>query len=130
MADLVLIVDDDPVIQLLLKVNFELDGFEVMTANNGEDGLALARQHRPDLLLLDVKMPKLDGVAVLQALRSDPDPAVSGLVIVLLSASMRNEDRQAGLAAGATAYVTKPFEPLTLLADVKNVLRPTTRLPF
>lgn len=117
----VLIVDDDPVIQLLLRVNFEMDGFEVETADDGEQGLRMVRLSKPDLVLLDVMMPKLDGFQVLEAIRSDE--ATRHLPVVLLSAKARDVDRQAGLDAGADAYITKPFDPMKLLAEVKVLVR-------
>ena len=120
MAISVLIVDDDPVIQLLLRVNFEMDGFVVATADDGEQGLAKAREMNPDLILLDVMMPKLDGYEVLSALRGEDETAL--LPIVLLSAKAQAADRQAGIDAGATAYITKPFDPLKVLEDVKKML--------
>ena len=105
----VLIVDDDAVIQLLLRVNFEMDGFEVMTADDGEQGLAMAIDRRPDLMLLDVMMPKMDGYEVLARLREDA--SMSSMPVVLLSAKVAEEDRATGMKAGATAYITKPFDP-------------------
>lgn len=116
----VLIVDDDPVIQLLLRVNFEMDGFDVETADDGEQGLEMARQNLPDLVLLDVVMPKLDGFQVLAAFRADE--RTRELPVVLLSAKSRDSDRQAGLDAGANAYITKPFDPSKLLAEVKGLV--------
>ena len=113
----VLIVDDDPVIQLLLRVNFEMDGFEVRTADDGEQGLQMARAAVPNLVLLDVVMPKLDGYQVLAELRADE--STKHVPVVLLSAKSDDADRQAGLEAGADAYVTKPFDPTKLLAEVK-----------
>src|SRR4051794_39137868 len=94
MPPTVLIVDDDPVIQLLLRVNFEMEGFEVATAEDGEEGLARAREINPVLVLLDVMMPKLDGYQVLEQLRAAPAPA--DLPIVLLSAKSSPADRQQG----------------------------------
>lgn len=117
----VLIVDDDPVIQLLLKVNFEMDGFDVTVAGDGEEGLAQARAKAPDLMLLDVMMPKLDGYGVLKALHEGPTPPP--FPVVLLSAMSQDSDRQAGLDAGATAYITKPFDPLGLLKEVKQFIK-------
>ncbi len=118
----VLIVDDDPVIQLLLRVNFEMEGFEVSTADDGEQGLEQARKLLPDIVLLDVMMPKLDGFEVLSELRKDE--ATQNLPVVLLSAKALDTDRQAGIDAGASAYITKPFDPIRLLEDVKALVRP------
>lgn len=120
MAESVLIVDDDPVIQLLLRVNFEMDGFDVVTASDGEAGLEAAEQQDFNLILLDVVMPKLDGYEVLSRLRKNVRTAQTP--IVLLSAKTLEADRQSGLDAGATDYVTKPFDPITLLKDMKKLL--------
>lgn len=120
MAESVLIVDDDPVIQLLLRVNFEMDGFDVVTASDGEAGLEAAEQQDFNLILLDVVMPKLDGYEVLSRLRKNVRTAQTP--IVLLSAKTLEADRQSGLDAGATGYVTKPFDPITLLKDMKKLL--------
>lgn len=120
MAESVLIVDDDPVIQLLLRVNFEMDGFDVVTASDGEAGLEAAEQQDFNLILLDVVMPKLDGYEVLGRLRKNVRTAQTP--IVLLSAKTLEADRQSGLDAGATDYVTKPFDPITLLKDMKKLL--------
>lgn len=116
----VLIIDDDPVIQLLLRVNFEQDGYEVETASDGEEGLQKARAMQPDLTLLDVLMPKLDGIEVLKALRSDPK--TENLTVALLSAKSDSTDQQLGMQAGANAYVTKPFDPLALLEQVRGLI--------
>lgn len=120
MAESVLIVDDDPVIQLLLRVNFEMDGFGVVTASDGEAGLEAAEQQDFNLILLDVVMPKLDGYEVLGRLRKNVRTAQTP--IVLLSAKTLEADRQSGLDAGATDYVTKPFDPITILKDMKKLL--------
>jgi adenylate cyclase len=121
----VLIIDDDPVIQLLLRVNFEQDGFQVETASDGEEGLKKAREMQPDLTLLDVLMPKLDGIEVLKALREDP--VTRDLTVALLSAKADDSDQSAGMAAGANAYMTKPFDPLALLEQVRNLMADAKR---
>ena len=109
----VLVVDDDPVIVELLVLNLELEGHEAITAHDGREALALAREAAPDLLLLDVMMPELDGFAVCRALRDDPEMA--HLPVVLLSARAQESDLVRGTAAGADAYVTKPFDPFELV---------------
>jgi adenylate cyclase len=121
----VLIIDDDPVIQLLLRVNFEQDGYQVETASDGEEGLKKAKELQPDLTLLDVLMPKLDGIEVLKALRQDP--ATRDLTIALLSAKSDDADLSEGMAAGANAYMTKPFDPLALLEQVRNLMAEAKR---
>jgi DNA-binding response OmpR family regulator len=115
----VLVVDDDPVIVNLLQVNFEIEGYDVLTAAGGEAGLAQARTGHPDVILLDVMMPGVDGLEVARRLREEP--VTSDIPIVLLSAKAQAQDVQAGLAV-ADDYVTKPFEPLELLDRVAVAL--------
>lgn len=109
----VLVVEDDPVIQNLLEINLELDGHEVVLAGDGIEGVERAREVRPDVILMDVMMPRMGGVEACAALRAEE--AFASTPIVFLSAKAQERDRQEGLAAGATAYVTKPFDPLDLL---------------
>jgi two-component system alkaline phosphatase synthesis response regulator PhoP len=116
----VLVVDDDPVIQKLLQVNFEMEGYDVVVAGDGEEGLALAREERPDLVLLDVMMPKMNGLDVAAALRSDK--VTEAIPIIMLSAKAQASDVQAGLDLGVDDYVTKPFDPLELLERVSTLL--------
>ncbi|HET6966472.1 MAG TPA: response regulator [Acidimicrobiales bacterium] len=115
----VLVVDDDPVIVNLLQVNFEIEGYDVLAATGGEAGLSQARLGRPDVIVLDVMMPGIDGLEVARRLRDDPD--TRSIPIILLSAKAQNADIQAGLAV-ADEYITKPFEPLELLERVATVI--------
>jgi len=115
----ILVVDDDPVIVNLLQVNFEIEGYNVLTASDGEAGLAQAGAGNADVILLDVMMPGLDGLEVARRLRDDAD--TRDIPIILLSAKAQAQDIQAGLAV-ADEYVTKPFEPLELLERVAVVL--------
>ena len=115
-----LVVDDDPVIVELLRINFEIEGFEVLSASDGREGLERARAERPDLVLSDIMMPRLDGLQLLSELRADP--VTAGLPVVLLSAKAQNAEVERGLALGAADYVTKPFDPLELLDRVNAVL--------
>ena len=116
----VLVVDDDPVIQGLLRVNFEMEGYDVITADDGVDGLARARHEHPDVVILDVMMPRMDGLEVARALKGDP--ATAPIPVLLLSAKAQEADLRAGEASGADAYVTKPFDPLDLLQRVEALL--------
>ncbi|MDQ3756252.1 MAG: response regulator [Actinomycetota bacterium] len=116
----VLVVDDDPVIQKLLQVNFEMEGYSVITAGDGEEGLAKAQAERPDAVVLDVMMPKMDGLEVARRLKGDPE--TQGIPIVLLSAKAQQADIQAGTATGAEEYLTKPFDPLELLQRVGELI--------
>jgi len=116
----VLVVDDDPVIVRLLEVNFEMEGFEVLTAVDGMDGVEKARAEQPDIVVSDVMMPKLNGLELTVALKGDD--ATKHIPIVLLSAKAQVGDIRAGLDAGADDYVTKPFEPLDLIDRITKLL--------
>jgi len=115
----VLVVDDDPVIVRLLRVNFEMEGYEVATAADGEEGMTAVRADRPDVIVSDVMMPRLDGLGFATALKADPSLAT--VPIILLSAKAQNADIDAGLEI-ADDYVTKPFDPLELLDRVAALL--------
>jgi DNA-binding response OmpR family regulator len=115
----VLVVDDDPVILRLLRVNFEMEGYRVATAADGLEGLASVRADRPHVIVSDIMMPKLDGLGFAAALKADP--ALATIPIVLLSAKAQNADIDAGLDI-ADDYVTKPFDPLELLDRVAALL--------
>jgi DNA-binding response OmpR family regulator len=117
----VLAVDDDPIILRLLQLNLELEGFEVLTAGDGLTGLEAIRRERPQVVLLDVMMPNLDGFEVCRCVRADDDPSVAATPIVILSARAQRADVEAGMAAGADAYVTKPFDPLELVGIVDRL---------
>ena len=117
----VLVVDDDPVIQKLLKVNFEMEGYEVLSAADGAEGLDQVASGNPDVIILDVMMPKMNGLEVLAALKADSD--TDTIPVILLSAKAQAGDVQAGLDRGANAYVTKPFDPLDLLDRVGTLIK-------
>ena len=116
----VLVVDDDPVILKLLEVNFEMEGFTVLVARDGEEGIEVARSNQPDLVVSDIMMPKKSGLELVVALKSDA--STSDIPIILLSAKAQNADVRTGLDAGADDYVTKPFEPLDLVDRVNRLL--------
>ena len=104
----VLVIDDEPELLLLCRTALTGSGYEVSTAETGDEGLEAVRNSRPDIIVLDFMMPTVDGLTVLERLRRDVDP--EGTVpVVMLSARGRPEDALRGLAAGATAYVIKPF---------------------
>ena len=119
-ARTVLVVDDDPVIVRLLEVNFEMEGFTVLTAGDGAEGVEVARAQRPDVVVSDVMMPRMNGLELVAALKGDPDTA--GIPVLLLSAKAQADDVRNGLAAGADDYVTKPFEPSDLVERVTKLL--------
>jgi len=119
-APTVLVVEDDPVILRLLEVNFDLEGFGVLLAQDGEEGIAVARASRPDVIVTDIMMPKASGIELVETLKADA--ATASIPIVLLSAKAQSGDLQAGMDAGADDYVTKPFEPLDLIDRVNALL--------
>jgi DNA-binding response OmpR family regulator len=116
----VLVVDDDPVIQTLLHVNFEMEGYKVVEAMDGVEGLVRARADRPDVVVLDIMMPKMNGREVASALKADP--VTAGIPVILLSAKAQESDIKAGQSTGAEDYMTKPFDPLDLLDRVAALL--------
>ena len=121
MAESVLVVDDDPDVARFVEVNLRSAGYDVTVASNGEEGLNRAIELRPDLVLLDVMMPKLDGFEVAQRLRRDPRTSSSS--IIMLTAKALSSDKVLGLSSGADDYIIKPFDPVELLARVKGTLR-------
>ncbi|HET7489328.1 MAG TPA: response regulator [Acidimicrobiales bacterium] len=121
MGATVLVVDDDPVIQRLLKVNFEMEGYKVVIASDGVEGLETARAVRPAVVVLDIMMPKMSGLDVTKALKGDPDTA--GIPVLLLSAKAQEADLRAGDESGADDYLTKPFDPLQLLHRVEQLIK-------
>jgi DNA-binding response OmpR family regulator len=114
----ILVVEDDKKTSALVRLYLENAGFEVSEAADGRQALAAARQRRPDLVVLDVMLPEIDGLAVCRALRTQ-----SGVPVILLSARTTEEDKLRGLDLGADDYVTKPFSPRELVARVRTVLR-------
>jgi DNA-binding response OmpR family regulator len=121
MAKKILIVEDEPGIMLGIKDEFESEGYEVYTAENGEEGLAKAKQHRPDLIILDIMMPVLDGYEVCKRLRMQGD----NTPIIMLTVKDKEIDKILGLELGADDYVTKPFSLRELLARAKAIFRRT-----
>jgi len=117
----ILIVDDDIDICRYVQVNLVLDGYEVAVCHDGEEGLQLALETSPDLVLLDVMMPGLDGTEVCRRLRSDP--RTLGTAVIFLTAKTQSTDKIAGLSAGADDYISKPFDPPELSARVRSALR-------
>lgn len=118
----VLIADDDPDILTLLAEVLELEGLRVLLAGDGETALKLARTAKPSLILLDWRMPILDGMDVLREVRASEDPALREVPVVMLTARARREDTVAGFEAGATDYLTKPFEPAHVRSRVREWL--------
>ena len=122
MVSTVLIVEDDTHVVKLLRLYLGRDGHEVLSAGDGPTGLRLAREAQPDLVVLDLMLPKLDGMSVCRILREESD-----VPIVMLTARADVPQRLEGLDMGADDYVTKPFSPRELAARVRAVLRRTAR---
>ena len=119
----ILVVDDEPSIVDLVRFTLEDADVRVVEASDGAEALVLARRIKPDLILLDVQMPRLDGLEVCRQLRREP--AFASAPIILLTAAGQEADRARGLGAGADEYLTKPFSPLALLALVEALVSET-----
>src|SRR4051794_25553265 len=119
-AGRMLVVDDDDVIRQLITVNLELEGFEVVTAVDGQDALDKVKDARPQVVTLDVMMPRLDGWEAASRLRNDPDTA--HIKVLLLSARAQEADLQRGERIGVDAYLTKPFDPDELIDVVRRLV--------
>jgi diguanylate cyclase (GGDEF) domain len=121
MPETILVVDDDPDIARFVEVNLRSAGYDVAVAADGEEALEKAGELRPDLVLLDVMMPRIDGFEVAQRLRKNPQTANTS--IIMLTAKALSADKVTGLQSGADDYIIKPFDPIELLARVKGTLR-------
>jgi DNA-binding response OmpR family regulator len=120
MSKRILIVDDEVNIVISLEFLLEQAGYLVRVANNGEEGLQKVATFEPDLVLLDVMMPRLNGFDVCQRIRENPD--WQDMKVIMLTAKGREAEITKGLALGANAYITKPFSTRELLAEVKRIL--------
>src|SRR5216684_4654247 len=120
MAQTILVVDDDPKIVRVVEINLTREGYRVRTAADGEEALAAVAQERPDLVLLDVMMPRMDGFETLKRLKADPVSA--DILVVMLTARAQDEDVFEGYGTGAQWYLTKPFEPEELRRVVRHLL--------
>jgi two-component system alkaline phosphatase synthesis response regulator PhoP len=117
----ILVVEDESDLRELMTYNLTREGYRVVTAENGAEGLRKARKEAPDLLLLDLMLPDLDGIEICRRLKKDP--LTASLPIIMVTAKSEELDVVLGLGVGADDYVTKPFSPRTLLARMKAVLR-------
>ena len=123
----ILVIDDDPAISELVSINLEMAGYDVSQAEDGIKGQALALQLQPDLIILDLMLPKVDGFTVCQRLRRDERTA--DIPVLMLTALGQTQDKVDGFNAGADDYLTKPFEVEEMLARVRALLRRTERIP-
>ncbi len=124
-AKKILIIEDERDILQLVKLYLEKEGFRTVTASTGAEGLNSAKQSKPDLIVLDLMLPEIDGLEVCKRLRSAPETAM--LPIIMLTAKAEESDQVIGLELGADDYVTKPFSPKALVARVKALFRRTDR---
>ena len=116
----VLIADDEPSVRLLVQATIEMDGYDVIEAADGDEAWSLIQEHRPSLVLLDVRMPGRTGLEILREIKTDP--SLIETRVILLTASAQESDIAAGLVAGADFYLTKPFSPRDLLSKVDEAL--------
>lgn len=120
MPKTILTIDDKTDIRRLVRMTLEFDGHTVLEASSGAQGLALARSQKPDLILLDVMMPEMDGFEVGRILRDDPE--LTTIPVVMVTALDGQADRATGLGTGVRAYLNKPFSPVELLQLIKQLL--------
>ena len=116
----ILIVDDEPNIVQTLQDRLEMNDFDVVTANNGQEGLQQALQERPDVILLDVIMPVMDGLEMLEALRNEPD--CQDISVIMLTARSQTQDIARANACGIEDYIVKPFDLSELLEKIESVV--------
>ena len=117
----ILFVDDEPDILEIVGYNLSQEGYQVIKADNGKDGLKKAKKHKPHLIILDVMMPEMDGVETCEAIRKQPE--LSNSIITFLTARSEDYSQVAGFEAGADDYITKPIKPKVLVSKVKALLR-------
>ncbi|MDP3921660.1 MAG: response regulator [Candidatus Omnitrophota bacterium] len=116
----ILIVDDEPTILKLIASRLQAHGYETITASDGQEGLSRARADKPDLIILDVMMPKMDGYRVAKMLKLDD--LYKGIPIIFLTAKVQEQDRETGRLTGAEAYLTKPCDPELLISKVTELI--------
>lgn len=117
----ILLVDDDPDIREFISFNLDKEGFKVETAKNGAEGVELCKKHKPDLVLLDVMMPGMDGIEACELIRATPE--IAHTLIAFLSARGEDYSQVAGFESGADDYITKPIRPKVLVSRIKALLR-------
>jgi len=120
MAKKILIVDDEPDVVTMLKIRLESNNYDTITAQNGQEALKKIEKEMPDLVVLDIMMPKIDGYALFKILRSNQK--YNNIPVIILTASVEIEDVKKCIAEGVEAYLRKPFKPETLLGIIKGLL--------
>ena len=121
MAKKILVVDDKPYLVDLMASRLKANGYEVVTATNGREGLEKAKEETPDLILLDIAMPDMDGYRVLRHLKEFP--GTQDIPVMILTVKKWNQDIQKAIAAGAADYIVKPFDPVKLLEKIGAALQ-------
>ena len=120
MTKRILICDDDPAILRVLQVNLEIEGYEVLTAQHGEQAVEVATAEKPDLIILDIMMPRLDGYQACERIKQNEDTA--DIPVIFLSAKAQQSDIDKGKGFGVAEYLTKPFDPLELVEVVERLI--------
>ena len=119
-AKKLLLIDDEPAVQTLVRLVLEGEGWQVLVARDGLQGLALARERQPDVILLDVALPDMSGLEVCRQLKADP--STSAIPVAMLTAMAQEADRRSAMALGADDYITKPWRPAALTTKVTSLL--------
>lgn len=120
MSKRILIVDDEDQLAMMVEMRLQAEGYETLLASDGQEGLEKAKKEMPDLIILDVMMPKMDGYKVCGLLKSDT--RYKNIPVILFTARAQDSDQQTGQEVGADGYINKPFQPETLLSKVKELL--------
>jgi len=126
MNEKILVIEDDPSALRFIEYTLKLEGYQVLSAKDGLEGIKKARDEHPSLIVLDIMLPGLDGYALCQQLRQKPETSL--LPILMLSAKARQEDKDIGLRMGADDYLTKPADPSVIIAKVKALLAGTSQI--
>ncbi|MFW6105518.1 MAG: response regulator transcription factor [Chloroflexota bacterium] len=126
MNEKILVIEDDPSALRFIAYTLEHEGYQVLSAKDGLEGIKKARDEHPSLIVLDIMLPGLDGYALCQQLRQKPETSL--LPILILSAKARQDDKDIGLRMGADDYLTKPADPLVIIAKVKTLLAGTSQI--
>jgi len=123
MAKKILVIEDEPQIVAVIRGYLMKAGFEVLSTRDGRTGLFMVRQEKPDLVILDLMLPSMDGLDVARAIRQDKDPLVANVALIMLTARVEEDEKLVGLELGADDYIAKPFSPRELVARVRALLR-------